>query len=378
MENEIRLAEASLASEAEHAGREAGRLIREVESSEQRFQELGREIEAAEGLVEDLGSRRQEQQTRLDELYQQLDDLEQSHRQARELLSQAQMRASDLESSLKQARSEQRRAESASQDLRLRQQELKLQVENLCEQALERCRVDITGEYRAFLPQGAFDPENARQRLAKMRQRLHNMGPVNMEAISEHAALSERHEFLTSQRQDLESSLEDLRQAIRKINRTSRGRFTETLEEVNRRLEEVFPVLFGGGQARLTLDEGVDPLDAGLHLMVEPPGKKLRHISSMSGGEKAMAAAAVLFALFLIRPAPFCILDEVDAPLDEANVGRFHELLRQLSERSQIILITHSRRTMEIMDKLYGVTMEEKGVSKILTVNLEVGRSIAA
>ncbi|MCF8117557.1 MAG: AAA family ATPase, partial [Desulfarculaceae bacterium] len=140
----------------------------------------------------------------------------------------------------------------------------------------------------------------------------------------------------------------------------------------------VFQVLFGGGNAKLILEEGLDPLDAGLHLMVELPGKKVKHLDSLSGGEKAMSAVAVLFALFLIRPAPFCILDEVDAPLDEANTGRFLDLLQQLSRRSQILMITHSRSTMEIMGTLYGVTMEQKGVSKVLSVTLEQGESLAA
>ncbi len=368
----------SLASQAQHAAQEAKRLAGEVKAAQDRRQHLQAEIDAAQQAARKLNDRRQEQQDRLGRLYQELDQQEAEHRQARELLSQAQMRLADLETSLKQARSEQRQAETASQDLALRQKALKLDMDNLCEQTMDRCRVDLTSDFQEHLPQGAFDPETSRQKLDRLRQRLHKMGPVNMEAISEHQVLSERYQFLTSQRDDLEASLEDLRKAIRKINRTSRQRFTETLELVNQRLEEVFPVLFGGGRAQLTLEEGVDPLDAGLHLMVELPGKKLRNIAALSGGEKAMSAAAVLFALFLIRPAPFCILDEVDAPLDEANVNRFHTLLRQLARRSQILLITHSRRTMEIMDKLYGVTMEEKGVSKLLSVELKEGESLAA
>ncbi len=377
-EGEARLAAANLATEAEHAGREARRLAQEIAAANERIQVLSAEMQTAAETVESLLERRQAQQDSLGSLYQELDRLEEAHRQAREVLGQAQMRHADLEAALKQARAEQREVESQSGELSLRRKELTLSRDNLCEQALERCRVDLTYDYQAHLPQGAFDPETARERLNKLRTRLNRLGPVNMEAISEHQALSERHAFLSEQRADLEASLEDLRQAIRKINKTSRSRFTDTLELVNQRLGDVFPVLFGGGSARLVLDEGVDPLDAGLHLMVEPPGKKLKNIEALSGGEKAMSAAAVLFALFLIRPAPFCVLDEVDAPLDEANVGRFHDLLRELSKRSQIMMITHSRRTMEIMDVLYGVTMEEKGVSKLLTVDLAQGESPAA
>jgi chromosome segregation protein len=288
------------------------------------------------------------------------------------------MRAGDLEASLKQARADLRKVEAESQELALRIRELGMQCESLCDQVMERCRVDLTTDHQAHLPEGAFDSELSRQKLTKLRQRLNNLGPVNMEAITEFEVLKERHEFLIAQRADLEASLEDLRQAIRKINKTSRGLFLQTLEEVNERLTAVFPVLFGGGQATLVLEEGVDPLDAGLFILVELPGKKVKNLEALSGGEKALSAVAVLFALFLIRPAPFCILDEVDAPLDEANAGRFHDLLRQLSARSQILMITHNRRTMETMDLLYGVTMEEKGVSKVLSVNLEAAEAQAA
>ena len=228
------------------------------------------------------------------------------------------------------------------------------------------------------MPQGAFDLEPSKEKLEKLRTRLHRMGPVNLEAISEHAALAQRHGFLSEQKADLEASLDDLKTAIRKINRTSRSRFTDTLEQVNKRLSGVFAVLFGGGSAQLILEEGMDPLDAGLHLMVELPGKKVKNLDALSGGEKALSAVAVLFSLFLIRPAPFCILDEVDAPLDEANTARFLDLLQQLSRRSQILMITHNRSTMEIMDTLYGITMEEKGVSRLLSVSLEQGESLAA
>jgi chromosome segregation protein len=377
-EGEARLAAANVASQAEHAGREAQRLAQEKEATEKRISDLEAEIQNASESVDSLIQRRDEQQNSLGGLYTELDRQEEAHRNAREVLNQAQMRHADLEASLKRGRTEQREVESQSGDLSIQRKELTLSRDNVCEQILERCRVDLTYNYKNHLPEGSFDPETSRERLNKLRNRLNRLGPVNMEAITEHEALAERHTFLQEQKADLEASLEDLRQAIRKINKTSRSRFIETLDLVNKRLADVFPVLFGGGQANLILDEGVDPLDAGLHLMVEPPGKKLKNIEALSGGEKAMSVAAVLFALFLIRPAPFCVLDEVDAPLDEANVGRFHDLLRELSKRSQIVMITHHRRTMEIMDVLYGVTMEEKGVSKLLSVDLAQGESMAA
>ena len=378
MEAEARLSLAGLENAAQQSAREAARLRKEMSEAQERLVTLGAEAQGAADSLANATRRRQEEQNRLGGLYQEMDRQEEAYRLAREVLSQAQADGAQRESDLKQARAALKSVEAEDQRLSLRIKELALQSQNLCEQVMERCRVDLTAGHQEFLPQGAFDPKEAKDRLARLRDRLNKLGPVNMEAITEFEALNERHVFLTEQKADLEASLEDLRSAIRKINKTSRGRFLETLEEVNQRLEAVFPVLFGGGQAKLELDQEVDPLEAGLHLMVELPGKKVKNLEALSGGEKALSAVAVLFALFLIRPAPFCILDEVDAPLDEANAGRFHDLLRQLSSRSQILMITHNRRTMEIMDLLYGVTMEEKGVSKMLSINLDQGASLAA
>ncbi len=377
-ESQARLNEANLQSEMNAARKDLARLKEDLARRGERIEALAAEIDAAGRSVESLEARRNETQVKLAELYEDLDRQQEALRQARELHSRAQVKSSDLEAALKQARAELKQAESESAEIALNQHKLAMQRDQLAEQVMERCRVDLTTDYQTYRPQGAFDLPSNRERLAKLRNRLHRMGPVNMEAISEHEVLSERHRFLTEQREDLSASLEDLRSAVRKINRTSRKRFTDTLEEANQRLAEVFPVLFSGGSATLTLEEGVDPLDAGLHIMVELPGKKIRTLESLSGGEKALTAVAVLFALFLIRPAPFCILDEVDAPMDEANIGRFHDLLSRLSQRSQIVMITHNRRTMEMVQMLYGVTMEQKGVSKLLAVTLQEGEAMAA
>jgi chromosome segregation protein len=377
-ESEYRLAQASLAAQAEHAGREVSRLEREVAEHNQRKELLVTELENASQSLDRLRTRKKDQELALGKLYLTLEEQEKSLGQAQENYNQAKMRSADLEADLKQARQVQRKVETESQNLDLKKQQLGMKRDHVCQQALERCRVDLTSNHQAYLPEGAFDRESARARLDKLRQQLAKLGPVNLEAITEHEALAERHQFLSEQKVDLDSSLEDLNQAVRKINRTSRARFKETLQKVNESMGEIFPVLFKGGSASLTLDENIDPLEAGLNLLVELPGKKVRHLEALSGGEKALSAVAVLFALFLIRPAPICILDEVDAPLDEANVGRFHGLLERLSQHAQIAMITHSRRTMEIADLLYGVTMEEKGVSKLVSVTLRQGATMAA
>jgi chromosome segregation protein len=165
--------------------------------------------------------------------------------------------------------------------------------------------------------------------------------------------------------------LEGLNKAISRINRTTRRRFLRTLEAVNRQLANIFPLLFNGGTGYLELSTDRDPLESGVEIFVHPPGKKLTNMSLLSGGEKALAATALLFSLYMIRPSPFCILDEVDAPLDDANIDRFIEVLQKISQESQIILVTHNKRTMEISDILLGVTMEEPGISKIISVDFQ-------
>jgi chromosome segregation protein len=196
------------------------------------------------------------------------------------------------------------------------------------------------------------------------------MGEINLTAIEEHQEVAGRHDFLAAQKRDLESSLAQLRSAIAKIDRTSRDRFAHTFDAVNEKFQAVFPRLFGGGRACLTMAEEPQGGEAGVDIVAQPPGKKLQSVTLLSGGEKALTAVALIFAIFLIKPSPFCVLDEVDAPLDEANVGRYNELVREMSAQSQFILITHNKRTMEVADTLYGVTMEEPGISKLVSVRL--------
>jgi chromosome segregation protein len=214
----------------------------------------------------------------------------------------------------------------------------------------------------------ASDEEAARAE--EIRARIARLGDVNPGALAEYEEVRQRHEFLTQQRGDLERSLEDLRQTIAKLTRTSRQRFDETFAAANVKLAEVFPKVFPGGLARLELVPGEEGGEAGVEIVVQPAGKKLQSLSLLSGGEKALTATALVFSLFLIRPTPFCLLDEVDAPLDEANIGRFNQVVQDMAEGSQFVLITHNRRTMEAANTLYGITMEKAGVSKVVSVRL--------
>lgn len=217
----------------------------------------------------------------------------------------------------------------------------------------------------------ALTLERARETLGQARQRLKTFGEVNTGAVRAYQEAREREDELTRQVDDLSQAVSDLRAAIRRIDRDCEARFRETFDAVNQRFQEVFPQLFGGGRAKLTLTDPEDLLGTGVDITAQPPGKRPQTLSLLSGGEKAMTASALMMALFLLRPAPFCILDEVDAPLDDINVARFCRLLTSLAQHSQLLVVTHNRLTMQASDRLYGVTMEKKGVSRLVTVRFE-------
>ncbi len=213
-------------------------------------------------------------------------------------------------------------------------------------------------------------PDTPEEAIAALKERIERLGPVNMMAIEQFDELEGRHSFLTTQRQDLRESIAATGEAIRRIDETSKERFREAFAVINENFQGTFATLFGGGRAGLSLVNDADVLESGIDIVAQPPGKRLQNVQLLSGGEKALTAIALMFAIFRYKPSPFCVLDEIDAPLDDANVGRFVELLKQMQDQTQFIIITHSRKTMEIADRLYGVTMEEPGVSKLISVRL--------
>jgi chromosome segregation protein len=196
------------------------------------------------------------------------------------------------------------------------------------------------------------------------------MGPVNLDAQAEYETAEKRFTELSQQKQDIEQALTDLEQAIKHMDRESRRRFKETFQVVNELFTQTFRRMFKGGHAELSLTNPEDLLETGVDIVAQPPGKKLGTVELMSGGEKALTAAALIFAIFQHRPSPFCVLDEVDAPLDEANVERYNEAIRSMTHKSQFILITHIKKTMQSVDLLYGVTMGEPGVSRVVSVKV--------
>ena len=243
-------------------------------------------------------------------------------------------------------------------------------VEHLIASIRERYRIEITSSHEEFPTPEDFDASAEETEVNDLREKIDRIGSVNLDALQEYEDLKERFDFLNVQREDLAQSLENLSKAIARINRTSRQRFRSTFEAVDAQFQTLFPKLFRGGKARLMLTDEENILETGVEIVAQPPGKKLQSITLLSGGEKALTAVALIFSIFLIKPSPFCLLDEVDAPLDDANIDRFNELIRSMIAHSQFILITHNKRTMELADILYGVTMEEAGVSKIVSVKL--------
>lgn len=278
----------------------------------------------------------------------------------------------EREIQLKESRLKYNHAKDELNQNTLQLTEVRSHLTRLKEITLERYQQILSEIYQNYLPiEGEeFNAEESKQRADELRQKLSGIGGVNLAAIDELNELKARYDFLNNQKIDLESSLNALDKAIQKINLTTKTRFKETFDLINEKFTKLFPRLFKGGQAYLQLTDPENILETGVDIIAQPPGKKLQSISLLSGGEQALTAVSLLFAIFLIKPAPFCLLDEVDAPLDDANVDRYNEIVKDMSQRTQFIIITHNKRTMQITNNLYGVTMEEPGVSKLVSVQI--------
>ena len=300
---------------------------------------------------------------------------------AEEALTTARQDVADREHALREQEKARVAAEHAVQAVqselegqRLKQAERQVRLENLETQLkeLEAIAQDVVTQ----LPEEASEPE-WQVKVERVVSRIARLGAINLAAIDECAQASERKTYLDAQNDDLESALTTLQNAIRKIDKETRSRFQETFDQVNAGFGDLFPKVFGGGTASLELT-GDDLLDTGVAIMARPPGKKNSTIHLLSGGEKAMTAIALVFSIFQLNPAPFCMLDEVDAPLDDANVGRYARMVKEMAERVQFIFITHNKITMEVADSLMGVTMHEPGVSRLVTVDVEEAAQLAA
>ena len=359
-------------------------------SALKRLEDARREVEERRGRLfaglSEANARAAELRGRIEGTHVDIDRLSAEHGQVKEALAEERAALDTAAAGLRgrdaEVRALRQRTEAVTQaasEAALTAREQALALSHLEEQIHERCQAELRWEVQRFHMQRP--PSDAeRERLEELKAQAERMGGINLTAIEEYDELAKRHTFMSAQKTDLESSLADLKAAIVKINRASRERFRETFDLVNEKFQQVFPRLFNGGRAGLALTQDPDggEVEGGVEIFAQPPGKKLQSVNLLSGGEKALTAVSLIFAIFLIKPTPFCLLDEVDAPLDEANVGRYNEIVKEMSKTSQFILITHNKRTMEMVDTLYGVTMEEPGVSKLVSVKMSQREQSAA
>ncbi len=255
----------------------------------------------------------------------------------------------------------------------LQQMDLDYQLKNVGERLLQRYRLNLSELNSQDFVFTEEELSSAAETITALQTKVDSLGTVNLLAIEEYQELKTRYDFLLAQQKDLDDARNSLMEAIRKINQTTKQLFEDTFKQVQETFKQYYQILFRGGEARIFLIDEAHPLESGIDIVVRPPGKKLQNMSLLSGGEKALTAVALLFALFKIKPSPFCLLDEIDAPLDEANIDRFLAVLNTFIEQSQFIIITHNRKTIAMGDSLYGVTMEEPGISKIVSVKVRSG-----
>lgn len=356
-----------------------GSLRAQHDSTRQALERLSQQFERLEERREQLSLNLEEGAAPLEELRMKLEELLERRMAVEDELKLARLALEDADRELRDAEKRRTQAEQQSQLLRgqLEQQRMEWQALTVRRKALQDQLLedgyDLHGVL-ATLPEGASEPAWDEE-LERLAARIQRLGPINLAAIDEYQQQSERKRYLDAQNDDLVEALDTLENVIRKIDKETRNRFKETFDQINSGLQALFPKVFGGGHAYLELT-GEDLLDTGVAIMARPPGKKNSTIHLLSGGEKALTALALVFAIFQLNPAPFCMLDEVDAPLDDANVGRYARLVKEMSEKVQFIYITHNKIAMEMADQLMGVTMHEPGCSRLVAVDVEEALSL--
>ncbi len=304
------------------------------------------------------------------ELYVEKEAAQQSNRLLQEQLETLMAEQKRKEETVRTARARKAEVEHRINELRVELGQLQVRQQDLIDRVKDELQIDLAQTFETHTT-GDVNWEEVKNEITELRGKIERLGNVNLDAIAEQDTLEERHNFLANQVKDLTESKDQLQQLITKLNKQSRERFVETFEQIRVNFQQIFRKLFGGGKADIVLEESDDVLEAGIEVIARPPGKETRSISLLSGGEKSMTAMALLFAVFRTKPSPFCFLDEVDAALDEANNERFNMLLRDFGIESQFIVITHSKRTMSIAQMLFGVTMQQQGVSKKIAVRFD-------
>ena len=333
---------------------------------------LSRMSEESDRSTESMSSNQvllEERKVQVEDLIRRTEEAESEVSVARDEFERIQAKLREIEKTLSSQMSTRHQLQARMNEAKLHLEQARMKEYHLIEQIRERYIIDLPDIAERYRDREG-DQKEAEANLKDLRDKIGRIGDVNLSAIEEYDETAKRYEFLSKQQSDLVEAKEQLKKVIDRINRICAKRFRETFDQVNERFTKVFPVLFGGGEAQLILIEDPEKGEMGIDIIAKPPGKKLQSVTLLSGGEKALTAVSLIFSIFLVKPSPYCLLDEVDAPLDDANVFRFNDLVKEMSKRSQIIVVTHNKYTMEVAAKLYGVTMEEKGVSKMVSVNL--------
>jgi chromosome segregation protein len=357
----------------EALGHELARLAESLRETRRRLEDVCLEAEAARGRRSENLERKTRAETAIGELTVRRDERARAALAMEQEIRERRLSVQEQEKSLSRDRSELGNLREASRVAEIDRTRSEADRAHLEEIALEELGVPLEEAIRDVDPEALVTAEadTLDVQIEDLKGKIDRLGPVNILAIDEYSELEERQQFLAEQKDDLEKSIASLKETIRKMNRNSRDKFVEAFEAIRANYQEIYRSLFNGGRADLRLEEGEDMLEAGIEIFSQPPGKRLGSVQLLSGGEKAMSAIALLFAIFRYQPSPFCLLDEVDAPLDDVNVGRFTRMLRDYARNTQFILITHNKVSMESADLLYGVTMEEPGVSKLMSMQLQ-------
>jgi chromosome segregation protein len=379
---DLQMQSTALNAKLENANSSLRRLTEFHSDSLNRLEQLSEEIHEKQHRQETAKQKVTEYDQMLSEMYQKMEMLDQFLKTNEAHYQAIDQELKDSDGKISDIKSQREKTLEKVRLLELEQSERNIKKENIASRLEEKYRksfsvlkAEFNHDSESIELTSGKPIEQMEEELATVKAKIVKIVDVNLGAIREYEQLKDRFDFLEEQRDDLVRAIQDLYKVIKKINAITEKRFLQTFDLINQKLNEVFPRLFGGGTAKLTLRDPNDPLETGVEFMIHPPGKKLTRLSLLSGGEKAMSAIAFIFSIFLIKPTAFCLLDEIDAPLDDANVYRFNDLLKIIGEKSQIIMITHNKRSMEFADTLFGITMQEKGISKIVSVNFEVAHS---
>jgi chromosome segregation protein len=379
---DLQMKSTELSAKLENSNSSLRRLTEFHNDSLNRLEQLSEEIHEKQHKEEIAKQQISEYDQKLSEMYQNLEKLDQAlktneahYQDIDEEIKKSDDKISDIKSQREKTLEKVRLLELEQSERKIKKENIANQLEEKYRKSFSVLKAEFNHNTESIELTSEKTIEQMQAELETTKAKIVKIVDVNLGAIREYEQLKDRFDFLEEQRDDLVRAIKDLHKVIKKINTITEKRFLETFDLINEKLNEVFPKLFDGGKAKLILQDPNDPLETGVEFMIHPPGKKLTRLSLLSGGEKAMSAIAFIFSIFLIKPTAFCLLDEIDAPLDDANVYRFNDLLKIIGEKSQIIMITHNKNSMEFADTLFGITMEEKGISKIVSVNFDAAQS---